>query len=246
MPEPRGTISNIGELVSVLSQDLPPGKTAWYRGHGIRDWQLRPSIFREGSHSTEMRRMKEFQQNATLLLDTRPQADYEWLFIMRHYMVSTRLLDWTESPLVGAYFTARRHPESDGALWVLLPFGLNVQQQVMLDDPESLPAFGKDEVMDNYTPEVFYKSRVHENLPIAFIAPRNTFRMRAQLSVFTISSNDTTIDSVGDGTHAWHYLIPRDAKARIMAELTLLGITGSQLFPELETIGTEVEGRLNG
>jgi hypothetical protein len=39
------------------------------------------------------------------------------LMVLRHYGVPTRLLDWSASPHVAAYFAVSGHDESDGELW---------------------------------------------------------------------------------------------------------------------------------
>jgi FRG domain len=35
------------------------------------------------------------------------------------------LLDWSESPLVAAYFAVEKYPDDDGCMWGLWPSGLN-------------------------------------------------------------------------------------------------------------------------
>ena len=39
------------------------------------------------------------------------------LMVLRHYEVPTRLLDWSGSPFVAAYFAAESHDEEDGEIW---------------------------------------------------------------------------------------------------------------------------------
>lgn len=39
------------------------------------------------------------------------------LTVMRHYGVPTRLVDWTRSPYVAAYFAAIHEPNEDGVVW---------------------------------------------------------------------------------------------------------------------------------
>jgi hypothetical protein len=39
------------------------------------------------------------------------------LMVLQHYHVPTRLLDWTASPYVAAFFAAAHHPTLDGEIW---------------------------------------------------------------------------------------------------------------------------------
>jgi hypothetical protein len=45
----------------------------------------------------------------------------EWLPIMQHYGLPTRLLDWTTNLLVGLYFCCNQRKEEDGALFAFDP-----------------------------------------------------------------------------------------------------------------------------
>ncbi len=43
--------------------------------------------------------------------------DIAALMVLRHYDVPTRLLDWSSSPYVAAYFAVSSHDEKDGEIW---------------------------------------------------------------------------------------------------------------------------------
>lgn len=238
-------VHSISEIIVGLSQDVRDAKESfWYRGHSNKEWKLIPSIYRSNVKRTlkEMHLLKQFKQDGISLFPRPAMQSYEWLFVMRHYRVPTRLLDWSESPLVATYFAVEKDP-GDGALWILRPIHLNKEKnRVFIDVDVSLPSFEEDpQVMNAYSPSTEFESQTVKLDPIAFIYPRNIPRMQAQLSVYTIHHlNKIPLEEIGDQTHIWRYIIPRAAKSRIRKELSLLGITQFQLFPEAESIGRKL------
>ena len=46
-----------------------------------------------------------------------PRYDVTALMVLRHFGVPTRLLDWSMSPFVAAYFAACSHDAKDGEIW---------------------------------------------------------------------------------------------------------------------------------
>lgn len=237
-------IKNLSQLLENLAKDIKPKDgPVWFRGHGKKDWNLVPSIFRGNSTKREIDYLKEFKQDATLLVEQRPQHQYEWLFIMRHHFVPTRLLDWTESPLVATFFALEDDfINSDGVLWMISPLKLNNNIKE-LADTQNLPTFEEDVFLKSYSPDEFAKALTGSSMPpVAFLAPRNTKRMQSQLSVFTINHLDKKpLETIGDKQHVWRYIIPKTAKKTLKKELNLLKINKFQLFPELSSIHDKIK-----
>ena len=109
-----------------------------FRGQSQCDWRLETSLeravvrYREGepdgsypvSHPNkfEPQLLQDFQRRANYYIPDVP-ADgerLEWLALMQHYGVPTRLLDWTISPYVALYFALEKSVlNSDCAVWVV-------------------------------------------------------------------------------------------------------------------------------
>ena len=233
------TFKSIPALVSKLLIDLRDCEgPVWFRGQANKEWKLLPSIARVENKLSEMTLIKRFKQNAMMLVSPRPNNSIEWLFIMRHHGVPTRLLDWAESALMAAYFAVYEKPEEDGCLWALLPTKLN--KLAKMDD---IPSFEENMEIMSYDPDSFSRETISTLLPLAIIAPRNNPRMQAQLSVYTINHRDNTpIEELGDRKHIWRYIVTKDCKNAMMKELELIGIGKFQLFPELQSIGDILKG----
>jgi hypothetical protein len=165
---------------------------------------------------------------------------------MQHYGMPTRLLDWSESPLVGLYFAVEEesHQGEDGALWTLMPTLLNSKSNYRPAYEHEVPSFD-DEHMNNYRPLTIALEQKSSLYPMAAIARRNSARMQAQQGVFTISHRENiTIEDVGQvgaaRDHVWRYLIRAMAKTQIKQDLKLLGFSRFHLFPELASISAVI------
>lgn len=235
-------INSVQELLEKL-EEIREGQTQtiWYRGQGIAEWGLTPHYLRLNGAQSESTLLKRFKQSAAMLIDSAPKESFDWLFLMQHYGVPTRLLDWSESPLAALYFAVEnleKHGDEDGALWLIYPSELNKHARINNTEEEDyIPSF-EDEELANYSVESLKSNNRIQLFPVATIATRNNPRIQAQLGVFTIHHlENIPIEEVGDKKHAVKIVIPKASKENIRNQLSLLGYTKFQLFPELSSIG---------
>lgn len=241
MRHPDKQIKSVADLIDQLASHVDPKKPIWFRGQSSSKWSLQPSIARdERTTRAEAALMKRFKQNAMPFLHNRPASEWEWLFLMQHYRLPTRLLDWSESPLAALFFAAEGESQSQAALWCLDPVRLNSHANIRFDNSLEVPAFDHDGILDNYLPSRIASETTSELNPIAAIAQRNSPRIAAQLGTFTITHRThAKLESIGNGDHVWRYIIPGNKRKSLIKELAHLRITKLSLFPELDSVALE-------
>lgn len=240
------TLSSIGELIETLKTDYSSfNEDMWYRGQSNFEWKLSPGLMRLSEAPSEGALLTRFKQSAGMLINASPKDEFDWLFLMQHYGVPTRLLDWTESPLTALYFAVEEEKDDmDAALWALKPTELNKIANISTSEKNFIPSFD-DVELQNYSVQTLSSNPRNKLAPIATIATRNSPRIQAQLGVFTIHHLDNRpIEDFCTNNEIVKFKIPADSKKTIRKELALLSFSKFTLFPELSSIGEILKKRL--
>jgi hypothetical protein len=115
------TLSDLLRIGRVLQ--IAARSHLWYRGHRQSDWKLWPTLIREGyDEKAEREMIGEFRSKARCRDTHCPGEDaVATLCWAQHYRLPTRLLDWSGSLLVAAYFAVEDNSfdKYDSAIWAL-------------------------------------------------------------------------------------------------------------------------------
>ncbi|MGZ3181684.1 MAG: FRG domain-containing protein [Telluria sp.] len=249
MKHPDVAIQSISDLVSKLEAHRTVGKKMWYRGHGNSAWPLAPSIARRGNEPIveEFQFYKRFKQEAARVISEPPTDEWGWMFLMQHYGLPTRLLDFSENPLVALYFavSSDKDENAEGALIVLEPTTWNLENKREPLSDDDIPSCGIDEEMGPYLMSALIKNRDPENgnPPLAATGARNSQRIFAQEGVFVVFHSMMLMDAAPPECRSvWRYTIAPEYKKAIRDHLALLSISEYSLFPELGTLAKKIKG----
>lgn len=229
-----------------ISHSRPEG-LLWFRGQ-LASLPLWPTLYRSnGMPDYERHMLRDLKLRAVGHMKREPRNDWDWLFMARHEGFNSRLLDWSESPLVSLYFALRENAEgADRVLWVLDPRNLN-RMELDAKGATSIPVAGHpwtskyllpaaefDETLD------FNREKWLPKYPLAIRAPQLTSRSVAQSGVFTIHGyleeplEEIVRKNTSNGPSALtKLLVPWSAHQKLLRAIETLGITDSVLFPEL-------------
>lgn len=215
------SVASLVERASVKTREVDP----IFRGQANMAWPLRPALHRLASPEAggwqrlESGLLDDFRRLAWSLVDNPATLSrWDWMALGRHHGLPTRLLDWSDSPLVAAYFACSGEPHADGCIWVTSPTS----------------AVDRDSLGDDLS---------HELPDITRIDPLSMHpRFVAQQGLFTASSlpkgtTEYLTLNVRPGVVVYKWVIRAAHKQHFLRSLERLGVTAFSVFPDLDGLG---------
>lgn len=265
---PTITVKSVEEYVCRVlndtvawSQSLIEGCSPWFRGQSDLSSPPLPGICRSDNECIDEQGIAgRFVKLARMFGEVPDRGAYsEWLFMMQHVGIPTRLLDWSEGALIGLYFAVERpRADCDPGVWMLNPLELN-RAVLKLEGPPSLQMFpepGHPE-FDARCARVFPQGHPVESPgepdianPIAIIPMYSHPRMKSQRGCFTLhGTGSASIEAVAcavglvkpERSFLLRYRIPRDCTRRMLSDLRMLGVTHSTLFPDQDGLANDLK-----
>lgn len=246
------TINSWRELTDRIEElEVYKNSLVWYlRGQSDATWQLRPSFLRiigdgrpnaQAALEIEDLALCLFKSQAHLylkpdLIDQNSWACIAWWSLMQHYSCPTRLLDWTRSPYVAAYFAVNQQYDRDGAIWL---FAAPALEKVMFERYGAI----------QYDRPGEFSLAAEQRAVYPVLGFQHTERSAAQQGVFTVSTFILADHGMVIGEalanrprheRLTKIIIPACCKQDILSRLHTMNITAKTLFPGIDGVGRSV------
>lgn len=218
-----------------------------YRGQSDCSWGLESSYYRYcdfvgivllknsevNKNNAEERLISKFKNYASLYLNNLPSEndDIEWLTLMQHHGTPTRLLDWSYSPYVAAYFASdtKSQIKSDFAL-----FCINITKL----DKETC-ASQRIKNLDLAKKSILKYRKKSKSFVFAYEPKFKHSRVVAQQGVFTVPSSnyksfEVILGEYDVGKICKKIIIPGESRKEWLQKLHSMNINHATLFPGLD------------
>jgi hypothetical protein len=230
-------VKNFNDLMNELT--LPDNCCGHfvYRGVPSKDFDLKPSVGRLTPSALggmaladfESESLNRFKLRSNALIKNTPGNDWEWLALAQHHGLPTRLLDWSNSPLIAAYFATEPKLNAIGSIE---PIGISGSAIYLMHTCNY-----KDINSLCQNPFVCPEHGI-------FYAPHLTQRITGQSGLFSFQpdpskSFDEVFLSPPQNTIK-KLVLDHSASNEVQKKLYGLGIRHSTIYPDLDGISKEL------
>lgn len=252
-------VATISDFVSAIEAGFEETPLLWFRGQRNYDWELRPSLHRpdlkllreDSVLSAESQALSLFRQRSipyieTLFIDRGNISVWNYLFLMQHFGIPTRLLDWTENALTALYFAVsdaveKNNEGEDAVVWILSP---NVWNMHVFRGgaPVNYVLSPSDSELSGWSPN----TRSMNTAPVAIYGDYNSRRIALQQGTFIVFGNSL---SSMDHFHS-EFGMPEESLAKIRIpnqclsdlykSLRRFGFREANIYPDMSGLSKDI------
>ncbi len=231
-----------------------------FRGQGNATWGLENAIERtEFVHlqkGIEWDFVSEFQRGARNYLsrDEIPEHLIEWLALMQHHGAPTRLLDFSKSPFIAAYFAFElcSHYENNLiAIWAMNMGFLKVRALSALEElfPEDLSHNGH-RIDEELFKKIFYQNSSSLIFPVEPFRMNRRYSLQQSMFVSTGNSYEPFMKQLlflGEqmSKAVIKIELPVQLHHEVMRDLQKMNLNRASLFPDLDGYALSLKLRYN-
>jgi hypothetical protein len=254
------TVHTWGDLVRIATTDLSDHARTWYFRGTLPSWNLSTSIERAATDwglslndvpDIEERITRDFRRafRGVTASWTPPRSDViGWLALMQHFGAPTRLLDWTYSPFVAAYFALQYLLDAPGVeysvLWCLPKSAFDpkaVRKHLDTDGRRLHKRYLRKRRWQDFSRLLINRKR-----PVRLVAPINPYELHQRLVIqqgIFLCPGDVTLPFESNlermtvpegGPTARRYRLTRDILRDGFAGLQRMNISRATLFPGID------------
>lgn len=233
-----------------LDLTLSNNFVSWgFRGQSDSSWQIQSTLARylknfkvhqDAWAHQEERIIRIFKRKAHHYLKTVPPDDdiMQWLSIMQHHGAPTRLIDFTWSPFVAAFF-ALNQATKKSVVWAIYPATFYYQDRIELNDGTVIEP-------ENFWPDSYDKFKKYyltKNVPFVVLGEPDAMndRLIAQSGTFAIPSViDKPLEEIllnypkSDNIIVKFVLDTKEIRDEAMSYFHVTNINESTLFPGID------------
>jgi hypothetical protein len=226
----------------------------WFRGQANYRYKLVPSIFRINEFKADKYNEAEIYQEFIRRYPEHSNSHkniFEWLTLMQHYGLPTRLLDWTTNLLVALFFAVKDEKHEDGAVFAFNPGSTLTDDHNFRDFLEVLitsksrPKFyeklikvthekyGEKATVNNITIKEWLTDDIHLKLNVANdIGGASEFKSFQELGNMPSINHVGSVELVGDFSSVYRFKPPH-LNSRIKVQHGCFTLHGGKYFKEL-------------
>ena len=252
-------VSDIARYIEAVNEIRAEGYTFFRGQDSFIQHKLLPSLLREDfktsrriySASCDKSFMNSFKSRAVACINFLPQNDWEWMSTAQHYGLPTRMLDWSQSALSALFFAVENEKfeyaddEDTSVIWCLNPIALNEKTRFVEEYTVIPNIIEQNQVFQTKLEEKFGigKSSADIIYPIALICPASNRRINAQKGTFTLFPLNAKPLEEMDGMDdiLVQIKINRESKQEIKKQLFEIGITYSNIYPDLDYVCKDIK-----